>query len=154
MVPWINSGQVNDLRITEPSELITERAVEQSSTKVMPKRTTLVAITGATLGKVSLSEIKCCANQSVVGIYDKEGLFNEYIYLSIKNEIDSLVSLAGGGAQQHINKEIVNNKDILIPDENVGKEFSNIIKPLFELMALLMFSVDSLLQESNLSIDD
>src|SRR5690606_30139598 len=52
-VPWINSGKVNELRIISPSELITEAALERSAAKLMPRRTTVVAITGATLGQVS-----------------------------------------------------------------------------------------------------
>ena len=77
---------------------------------MMPKRTTLIAITGATLGQFSLTEIECCANQSVVGIWDKENLYNEFIYLKISEIIKDLVLLASGSAQPHINKEDVNSK--------------------------------------------
>lgn len=137
---WINSGAVNNLRITEGSELITKTALEESAAKMMPKRTTLLAMTGATLGQVSLTEIECCANQSVVGIYDKDGFLNEYIYLRIKNEVQSIVNLAGGGAQQHINKEIVNNKEVLLPNAELACCFSDFVCPLFDEIATLIFS--------------
>lgn len=151
-IPWINSGTVNNLRITEESELITKNALEKSATKIMPKRTTLLAITGATLGQVSLTEIECCANQSVVGIHDKEGLLNEYVYLRIKNEIKSIIALAGGGAQQHINKDIINNKDFLIPEEKLIKKFSRLIVPLFDEISALIFSNKNLSQIRDLII--
>lgn len=51
-IPWINSGEVNKLRVIEPSDFITSDALSKSSAKVMPKRATVVAITGATLGQV------------------------------------------------------------------------------------------------------
>lgn len=143
-IAWINSGAINNLRITEPSELITEKALEKSAAKMMPIRTTLLAITGATLGQVSLSEIECSANQSVVGIYDKEGILNEYLYLRINDEIKNIIALAGGGAQQHINKDIINNKEILIPNKELAENFFKFIKPLFDEMSRIMLSKNNL----------
>jgi type I restriction enzyme, S subunit len=61
-IPWINSGKVNDLRVIDHSELITPLGLNRSSTKMMPKGTTVIAITGATLGQVSRLEIEACAN--------------------------------------------------------------------------------------------
>jgi len=59
-IPWINSGKVNELRIINCSEYITKLGLESSSTKMMPRRTTVIAITGATLGQVSLTELELC----------------------------------------------------------------------------------------------
>ena len=112
-VPWINSSMVNKLRIIGHSELITKEALERSSTKLMPKRTTVLAITGATLGQVSLIEREVCANQSVVGVYDQNRIYNEFIYMQITNIIKRIINRAGGGAQQHINKAIVNSIKII-----------------------------------------
>jgi len=84
-IPWINSGKVNEYRIIEPSEYITELGLEK------PKRTTVIAITGATLGKISLLEIDCCANQSIVGILENNIFKSEYIYFWMINIIDSLI---------------------------------------------------------------
>lgn len=49
-IAWINSGKVNDFRIIEPSEYITEKGLKKSATKLLPAKTTVIAITGATLG--------------------------------------------------------------------------------------------------------
>lgn len=144
-VPWINSGAVNNFRITEASELITELALEKSATKMMPKRSTLLAITGATLGQVSLTEIECCANQSVVGIWDKENLYNEYIYFKIKDTIKDIIARASGSAQPHINKEDVKAFKIIIPDKEIMSIFHEIVKSIFDDIALFI------LQNNNLS---
>ena len=137
-IPWINSGKVNELRIVEPSELITELAVQKSATKLLPKHTTLLAITGATLGQVSYTEIETCANQSVVGIVDKTEKFSEYIYCFVKNNINHIISKATGGAQQHINKEIVNEYYILIPCDVILSAFKLLVNPIFEKMMVLL----------------
>ncbi len=113
-IPWINSGKVNELRVVEPSEYITELALNKSATKLLPVHTTLVAITGATLGQVSYTEITTCANQSVVGIVDPSTCYEEYIYCYVSNNIKQIISKATGGAQQHINKDIVNAFDIVL----------------------------------------
>jgi type I restriction enzyme S subunit len=137
-IPWINSGKVNELRVIDESEFITELGLRKSSTKMMPKRTTVVAITGATLGQVSLLEIEACANQSVVGIYDTEHLFDEYIYFKFCEIIRSVISKSSGGAQQHINKEIVNSEKILTPSINIILKFNKVICPICNLIRNLL----------------
>lgn len=138
-IPWINSGKVNDIRIINESEFITKEGLGKSSAKMIPYRSTVIAITGATLGQVSLTEIEVCTNQSVVGVYDERKLFSEYIYLFVKNNIQNIISKAGGGAQQHINKEIVDNSDILIPKLEIVRAFNKIIIPIFDLIATILF---------------
>jgi type I restriction enzyme S subunit len=138
-IAWVNSSKVNEIRIVTPSELITEEALDHSSTKIMPKRTTVIAITGATLGQVSLLEIEACANQSVVGIIDPSKLYSEYMYLKIKEIIGELINKASGGAQQHINKEIVNAFSILLPPETLAVLFSEKCKPIFSLITNNLF---------------
>ncbi|MCG2720124.1 MAG: restriction endonuclease subunit S, partial [Nanoarchaeota archaeon] len=63
-INWINSGKVNEFRIVEPSEKITEEGLKKSATTLLLKGSVVIAITGATLGQVSRLEIDSCANQS------------------------------------------------------------------------------------------
>lgn len=137
-IPWINSGKVNNLRIIDESEFISELGLKRSSTKMMPKRTTVIAITGATLGQVSLLEIEACANQSVVGIFDKEHFYNEYIYLKLCEIIQGIIRKSGGGAQQHINKNIINSEKILLPSIEIINRFNKYIRPIFDLIKTLL----------------
>ncbi|MGB9939084.1 restriction endonuclease subunit S [Methanosarcina sp.] len=143
-IPWINSGKVNELRIINESEGITELGLKKSATKIMPVRTTVVAITGATLGQISLTEIEVCANQSVVGIYDEKKTYSEYIFLKINEIINEIILKAGGGAQQHINKEIINETEIIIPPKNMVEEFNSDIKPIFNQISILFFKNQNL----------
>jgi type I restriction enzyme S subunit len=137
-VPWINSGQVNRLRVIEASEMITPEALKSSSTKLMPRGTTLLAITGATLGQVSLLEIEACANQSVVGIYDEQCELAEYLYLAITNSIESIIGAATGGAQQHINQQNVKDTLIMLPSPEIGAMFRSRVQPLVALSTNLL----------------
>ena len=130
-IPWINSGEVNNLRIMKESECITELGLKKSSAKLMPKHTTVLAITGATLGQVSYTEIETCANQSVVGIIDENEVYSIYLYLYVSDKIWDIIGKATGGAQQHINKDIVMEYTIVLPDENIIARLNAIVEPYF-----------------------
>ena len=137
-IPWINSGKVNDFRITSASENITKLGLEKSATKLLPKGTTVLAITGATLGQFSRLEIDSCANQSVVGILGSAEASNEFIYLNIKNGIQRLISAQTGGAQQHINKEDVNAFSIVYPGETLMKIFTDVVDGIFKEIGVVL----------------
>ena len=134
-IPWINSGEVNNFRIIKPSETITELGLTKSATKLLPLKTTVIAITGATLGQVSLLEIDACANQSVVGIIPNDDYPYEYIYPLIKQSINELTSHQTGGAQQHINKQNVESLDILVPTDADLDKYCNTVHNLYEMIA-------------------
>jgi len=143
-IPWINSGKVNDLRITEASEFITPLALERSAAKLMPKGTTVLAITGATLGQVSFLEIETTANQSVVGIVDPTDRYSEWVYLTICERIEGFIKQASGGAQQHINKEIVNDVKIFLPPNSLSADFKGLVAPMFREQGTLLFQIQNL----------
>jgi len=134
-IPWINSGEVNRFRITSPSELITQAGLERSATKLLPAKTTVLAITGATLGQVSLLEIAACANQSVVGIVPNATLPYEFIYPYIKANIQELISHQTGGAQQHINKQNVEGLSVSIPSKPLLDDFVSLVSPIYAMVA-------------------
>lgn len=144
VVPWINSGKVNEFRITTASELITEKALLKSATKLLPARTTVIAITGATLGQVSIVEIETCTNQSVIGLIQNEKFSTEYIYFWINFNIKKLISTQTGGAQQHINKGNVEDLHFLVPDIRILNKFKSISQPLFLKVAENCFQINYL----------
>lgn len=138
-IPWINSGEVNKFRILEPSEYITELGLEKSATKLLPKGTVVLAITGATLGQVSLLEIDTCANQSVVGILETLEMPFTYLYPFINSAIAELLKLQTGGAQQHINKQNVESMTIRIPSKEVLTRYDSIERPIYNRIACICF---------------
>lgn len=144
-IPWINSGKVNEFRITKPSELITTLGLENSSTKLMPKGTTVIAITGATLGQVSRLELDACGNQSIVGVFTADEPLNNYLFQAIKENVDVLVRSATGGAQQHINKANVEELYIPLLDEKLLREWHSQTQPLFQTVSELLFECNELI---------
>jgi type I restriction enzyme S subunit len=145
-IPWINSGEVNNFRILKGTKFISELGLKNSNTKLLPKGTTVLAITGATLGQISLLEIETCANQSVVGIVPNEILPKEYIFLWVKLKIKEVILNETGGAQPHINKNDVNETDIIIPDSNYLERVKLHIEPLFNKITKNCFQIHTLTQ--------
>lgn len=138
-IPWINSGKTNEFRVISPSEFISDEALKKSATKFLPKKTTILAITGATLGKVSLLEIGACANQSVVGILENDDLPYEYIYRYISHNIEKIISHQTGGAQQHINKDNIKNFHIILPPKFELKRYKMLVEHLYNEITTLVF---------------
>ena len=130
-IAWINSGEVNEFRIVKPSEYITEEGLKHSATKLLPKKTTVLAITGATLGQVSLLEIDSCANQSVIGVLENDNIPYEFLYPLINVKITELCSHMTGGAQQHINKNNVEQLNIVLPSENLMTDYKEKTKSIY-----------------------
>ena len=143
-IPWINSGEINNFRVVRPSEFISDKGFKNSSTKLLPKRSTLIAITGATLGQVSLNEIEVCANQSVIGIPPSKNVMPEYVYLWICFSIQKLISSQTGGAQQHINTNNVREHLILLPTAECNDYLKNLLTPVFNKISNNLFEIQTL----------
>ena len=145
-INWINSGEVNKFRIIEASEKITELGLNKTSTTLLPKETTVLAITGATLGQVSRLEIEACTNQSVIGIVPNNKILNNYLYLSIINNIKDIILKQTGGAQQHINKNDVETHKLMIPNDYLINKFDLKVSPLLKKISSNYFENKSLSQ--------
>lgn len=131
-IPWINSGEINKKAILEATEFITELGMNKSATKLMKKDTVVLAITGGTLGQISVLKIDCCANQSVVGIEPSNSIPYEYLRPLMKYKINNLINMQTGGAQQHINKDNVSRLQIYVPSKNTMLSYVSKVKPLLD----------------------
>jgi type I restriction enzyme M protein len=121
-IPWLRSGEVSQGYITEAEIHITKEALKNSSAKVFPVNTVLVAMYGATAGQVGILKIEASTNQAICGILPNSKAIPEYIYLIIKSQKDYLISLSGGGAQPNISQKIVKELQIPLPPLLVQEE--------------------------------
>ncbi|WP_405305896.1 restriction endonuclease subunit S [Methanobrevibacter sp.] len=143
-IAWINSGKVNEFRIIEPSEYITELGLKKSATKLLPAKTTVIAITGATLGQISLLEIDSCANQSVIGVIPNNKYPYEFVYPLISSILLDLLKHQTGGAQQHINKNNLESFNIVCPPADIISEYKNIVSSLYSQISANCFEIENL----------
>ena len=135
VISWIASGKANEDRVLEPTELITPEALVRSAAKLMPAKTTVLAITGATLGQVARLEINTSGNQSLVGISHEDPATNDWLYFAIRYEMDELLKHATGAAQQHVNKRAVDALQIPLPSAERMQVWGKAVRPLLDLAA-------------------
>ncbi|MEN9370774.1 MAG: hypothetical protein RI952_1639 [Bacteroidota bacterium] len=112
-IPWLNSGALNQEIITESENFITQAGLENSSTRMMPKDTILIALTGTTTGVVGYLSFEACANQSVTGILPSNKHHPKFLYYYLKSIREQILEASYGGAQKHISQAFV--KELLIP---------------------------------------
>ena len=112
-IPWLNSGELNRGVIDSSSNFITKLGLDNSSARIMPRETVLIALTGATTGVTALLKIEACANQSVTGILPSPNHVPKYLYYYLTSIREKVIGQSYGGAQKHISQGFV--KKIVVP---------------------------------------
>ena len=133
-IPWINSGELNSSIITKTTNYITESGLNNSSAKLYPCNSILVAMYGATAGKVSLLTFEACSNQAVCGVMPiiDEMLF--YVYLYISSLYNHFITLSTGSARDNISQDTIKNILLPLPTNKIAKEFNKRIRCLYQMM--------------------
>lgn len=121
-IRWLKSGEVANGFIYDTEQKITQEGLNNSSAKILPIDTVLVAMYGATAGQVGLLKVESATNQAVCGILPNDKLIPEYLYYLLKAKKDYLISLSTGGAQPNISQTIIKKLRIPVPPLSVQKE--------------------------------
>ena len=114
-IPWLKSGEVAQGYIYEAEEFITESGLQNSSAKLFPVNTVLVAMYGATAGQIGILKFEAATNQAVCGILPNAQVVPEYLYSVLKSKRDYLISLSSGGAQPNISQAVVRDLEFPLP---------------------------------------
>lgn len=114
-IPWVKSGELNRGLILDTEEKITEEAIKNSSAKIFPQGTLLIALYGATIGKLAFLGIDAATNQAVCGIFKNENIVSNYLYYFLLFSKPHLVKQGIGGAQPNISQGILKNLEIPLP---------------------------------------
>jgi len=115
-IPWVKSGELKDNTISDTEEKITDKGLQNSSAKLFPKTTLLIALYGATVGKTGILGIDATTNQAVCAILSKKDLINQkFLQYFLISRRKQLISLSAGGAQPNISQEIIRLFKIPIP---------------------------------------
>lgn len=126
-IPWLNSGELNQKIVTSSRNYITKLGLEKSSSRLMPKDTVLIALTGSTTGVVGYLTFEACANQSVTGILPSENHNSKYLYYYLNSIRPKVLSDAYGGAQPHISQGYVKELEIPLPSIAIQQKIAAIL---------------------------
>lgn len=114
-IPWIKSGEVNKRIIDCTEETISELGLANSSAKTVPANSILIAMYGATAGKIAITKIEAAINQAILAVIPRNNVNNEFLFYALEFELDKTVRLVQGG-QPNLNAGIIKNVQIQIPD--------------------------------------
>ena len=115
IIPWVKSGELGKGVIYDTEEKITEKAVKESSAKVFPEGTLLIALYGATIGKLGFLGVPAATNQAVCGIFANEKIDLQFLSYYLFHKRNDLIAQGTGGAQPNISQTILKNLPIPLP---------------------------------------
>ena len=113
-IPWLKTGDLNDSVIKSIPETITRKALEETSVKLNPTGSVLIAMYGATIGKIGILALPATTNQACCACVDYmcDKMFLFYFLLANRKRF---IAMGGGGAQPNISKEKITNTHIPLP---------------------------------------
>ncbi len=123
---WLKTKELNDGFIFDTEEKITEAGLKNSSAKMFEKDCIILAMYGATIGKLGISSSAMCCNQACCVLESKEKKFFEYLYFWLFNNREMLISRGRGSAQSNLSQELIRQIELCLPSEDVLMQFSNV----------------------------
>ena len=114
-IPWLKTGDLNDWYITDIPEYITQQALNETSVKLNPAGSILIAMYGATIGKIGILTMPATTNQACCACISHNGIEQMYLFYYLLSHKEEFVRQGGGGAQPNISKEKIVETLIPIP---------------------------------------
>ena len=128
-IPWINSGELNQNYIDKTDNYISDLGLNNSSAKVFPKGTVLIAMYGATAGKTSLLNIDACTNQAICAILENPDYSNLFLKYNLENLYEYLVNTSSGSARDNLSQEGIAKLSLYFPKEReLQEKLINVLK--------------------------
>ena len=114
-ISWVKSGEVHNNITLQTEEYITSLGLSESSTKLLPKDTVLMAMYGVTAGEVGYLAIEATTNQAICGMICRSKAEAAYLYFSLIQSQAAISRLSNGGAQDNLSKNFIDNIKIVVP---------------------------------------
>ncbi len=127
-IPWIKSGELRDGLIKESEEYITDAGLQNSSAKVFPKGTLVVALYGATVGKTGILAINTASNQAVCAITPNNRVSTFFLFWFLRYKRPEFLKGSFGAAQPNISQKVLRETLIPIPTTDLQKEICNFLE--------------------------
>lgn len=147
-IPWIPSGCCHDCIIESAPKYISQEGFDNSSTKMIPSGTTVMAMTGATCGMLGYLSFDACANQSVAAfVENKDKADSKFLYYLLFGLRNYILSFQTGGAQGGININECSN--LIVPMIPLSEQ-----KSIASYLDQKVEKIDSAISEKELMIAD
>ncbi len=129
-IPWLIIGDLNDGIVTSSASKITKLGLQNSSAKMIPAGTLLVAMYGS-IGKLGITGFECCTNQAIAYAKELHGVTTKYMFYYMAMMKSDLISKGKGGTQKNISQTVLNSLDVVVPPIPEQQRIVNRIEELF-----------------------
>lgn len=136
IIYWVRTGDLKEKYITKVEGLITEDGLHNSSAKIFPINTVLIAMYGATIGACSILAMEAATNQACAAFLPNERVCSSFLYYFLQGKKSHLVKLSVGGAQPNISGTILKNIEFPLLPIEMQKQIVQTLDTASELIAL------------------
>ena len=128
-IPWVKTGEIQYNLITTTDETITESGLKNSSAKIVPEGSIIMAMygQGKTRGKVAILGIEASLNQACLAIICKEKIYNTYLYHHFYSNYEKMRSVSQEGSQKNLSATLIKEMRVALPPIQEQKQIASIL---------------------------
>ena len=129
-IPWVKTTELQNNELTEVEEFITQKGLDESSAKMMPKGTLLIAMygQGKTRGMTAYLGIEASTNQACACILPSKEINQRYLWYYFILSYDKLRDLAKGGNQPNLNGNMIKSFPVLMPPIDMQNKYVSFVQ--------------------------
>lgn len=143
-IPWVKTKELNDWIVSETEEYITDIGLKNSSAKLYPANTILLAMYGVTVGKIGMIDKEMTCNQACCAIIvDQKKIDNWFLFYYLTALRDRLIALSVGSAQPNISSGIIKKLKIPSLSTEEQKSFTSKLLNIDHSLKKLAFKIES-----------
>ena len=147
-IPWLLTGDLNDGLIENVPNKITELALKESSVKLNPSGSILIAMYGATIGKLGILTFPSTTNQACCACQPFKEIKTDYLFYFLMAHKKRFIDMAEGGAQPNISRQKIITTKFSVPPFNEQRLIVEEIRRYFSLIDIIETEQESLNQLS------
>jgi type I restriction enzyme S subunit len=138
-INWFKSKELADTVLLESEEKISLNAVDKSSAKVFPSGSVIMAMYGATIGKLGILSIPSATNQACCAIMPRDTVRSNYYIMNwLLDNREYILSFRMGAAQENISQQVIKSLQVSVPDDKELQEFNQSVEPMYRLVENLL----------------
>jgi type I restriction enzyme S subunit len=142
-IPWLSSGELNEMYVSESKEHITETAIKESSTRLIEKGSLLLGMYDTAALKSTISTIDITCNQAIAySKLDDKLVSTVYAYFIIQIGKEDYKKFQRGVRQKNLNLSMIKNLEILLPHLKLQNQFAERVSVIEEQKAIVQKSLE------------
>ncbi len=146
-IKWVKTKELNDTWIIDTEEHITETGLNNSSAKIFPPNTILMAIYASpTLGRLGILVHEACCNQAALGFIPNEFVSWQWLFYKLYELRDKFNSIARGAGQQNISAIVVKETEIVVPEKNIIDKYTSLVTEIFNRQRTIICEIKLLIE--------